>query len=422
MLPELLPSVNLISIPISIRVYAVPTNPIINVAETIENDGNGDGTEELNVNVDNDEYFFEYCAQSGATITYDQLLITTSLEDVPADRAYVENRTYFTVYDTDATTELFNITNTGGPYTIDLASDPNLGISSTASTTADGFVIREFWISKVVADSTFTDAVNGEFVGCESSFSKVTAAIYTYPETPASDLFTGNPRIDAGIINYYMCAGEEFPDIGVNPPASAINGEASFEWFNDDGAGNPSTQLTSITNRRGEVITQADLENPTNATGFNASVTGVYDFHVRFRSNVNGGSGFIGCESDERRVRLTVFPQSLVPTTSTDLSNITNATTEVIDPDPGAIGNFDAEYNFCVEGFVGLDALTEFESFVNFPGTPTSGENEVLWFTANATGDAITGTNPIAEGVDTTDVGRTFTVTAAGPSDSELRE
>ncbi len=366
---------------ITIRVFSIPEKPTISLTDNVVNN------ESQNIFEDIGNYFFEYC--TNGAITYDQLVITSVLRDIPENRNFIQNRSYFRIYGDEAgTSRLFDLTFTGGPYTIDLSGVPSLGISSAPSATANGVVTKDFWISKVVADSSAV--VSGaNFVGCESELTKVTASIYTYPEIPAISAFTGDPHEVSGVVNYYMCRNELFPDVGINPPNDASN--TNFEWYTDSGL----TDRIVTASRRGEVVSQADLTgHTTDPDNFNPGTMTekTYSYFVRLISNINENSGSTGCEGPVREVNITVFPDASEPMLAVvDVDSQLEGT-------QNDVGNFDRVYNFCVQTGSGLHAATQFNNSITYSG---ANQNEIQWFAANATGDALVSSIPVATGVST---------------------
>ena len=392
---------------IEIRIFDEPDSPTVSTTDT-NNHPRFDGLGFYdNINEVSGEYFFEYCAQvSDNTIAFDILTMASGLED-PFNRASVEARSYFAIYSDEAGTTLIDTLeyNASG-YSIDFVS--KLGLTNVPSNVVNDNVISEFWIQKVVADTTIYDASPMFDGGCRTpttpvnELTKVTVAMYTYPEIPSD--FTGNPRRDGntGEINYYMCQGEDFPDMGVDPPDVPLN-DTRFEWFANSGL----TDQITTSNIRGEVVTQTDLVTHAGTSAnnnFDPNTAGVHTFYVRLVTNVNSNSGFVGCESDFQIVNLIVYPSA---DSATPLTVTEGATGEFLRTDLTDIDNFDFEYNFCVPGGSGLNSLTTIASDIVYSGAPTVTNamtgggvpeegSEVLWFLANGTGDQIANSNPVA--------------------------
>ncbi|MBC6410285.1 MAG: Ig-like domain-containing protein, partial [Ekhidna sp.] len=407
------------AVPVDIRIFAIPDPVVLDAPDT-----------DPNIHEDGGEYYFEYCWDRDAAnpVTYDMLRIASSLDD-PDGREYIQDRSYFAVWDSETAIDPINTIrwNAGGNYKIaDLSaapvSAPVAGTDNMANTITSG----EFWISKVVADSTIVDGT-ADFEGCEGARTKVTAIIYNLPDIPGerrliggepqpipgNSEFTGDPRFDNDgtddIYTYYMCAGEEFPDIGLNPPGGLTN-DYTFQWSADASFGD----LLDITNRRGEVVTQEDLENNTGSgKGTFAAVTpGIYTYYVRIVTNINQNSGYDGCLSSSQRVDIVVYPTADVPVISVaDVADRESDGGSQLEATAADIDNFDVQYNFCVDGSTadraGLDANTLFESMVVFDqNVPTpraeapDENNEVLWFTAEADASGVLNNNPIASTLD----------------------
>ncbi|MBC6426191.1 MAG: Ig-like domain-containing protein [Ekhidna sp.] len=407
------------AVPVDIRTFAIPDPVVLDAPDT-----------DPNIHEDGGEYYFEYCWDRDAAnpVTYDMLRIASSLDD-PDGREYIQDRSYFAVWDSETAIDPINTIrwNAGGNYKIaDLSaapvSAPVAGTDNMANTITSG----EFWISKVVADSTIVDGT-ADFEGCEGARTKVTAIIYNLPDIPGerrliggepqpipgNSEFTGDPRFDNDgtddIYTYYMCAGEEFPDIGLNPPGGLTN-DYTFQWSADASFGD----LLDITNRRGEVVTQEDLENNTGSgKGTFAAVTpGIYTYYVRIVTNINQNSGYDGCLSSSQRVDIVVYPTADVPVISVaDVADRESDGGSQLEATAADIDNFDVQYNFCVDGSTadagGLDANTLFESMVVFDqNVPTpraeapDENNEVLWFTAEADASGVLNNNPIASTLD----------------------
>ncbi|MEQ9404125.1 MAG: T9SS type A sorting domain-containing protein [Cyclobacteriaceae bacterium] len=369
-----------------IRIYENPLEPDISTVDNVTNN------KAQNIAVDRGDYFFEYCADQSVTITPDVLNLISDLEDNNGNRDFVEQRSYFNIYNdeagTDSLTSIFY--DALSNYSLDF--DADLGANLMASGNADGVVTRDYYITKVVADSTYNNLSGGVvFSGCESDPTKFTISIYTYPDIPDVSSFTGDPNItnEGGldIVNYYMCSDEEFPDVGVDAPTNAL--EAEFVWYAD--AGLTDTVLTA--NGRGEVVSQSDLVNHGSFSPASL-VLSSYTYYVRLVSNVNPDSDFEGCEGSVREVRINVLPTSdstdvNVSFTSQDLDTQTN------------VGNFDYEFNFCVNDADGLDANTAFTSAVDYI-TKAGFSNEILWFGADENGTTITSSNAVTDGVTVT--------------------
>ena len=391
-------------VPINIRIYDEPESPMVNTTDTNNHprfDGSGFYT---NINSASDEYYFEYCALvSDDIVSFDLLTINSNLND-PLSRSSVQDRSYFAVYRDAAGTDLIDILsyNTTSDYSFDFVNGLSESVANNVpSDTPNDPVVSEIWIQKVVADTTIYGSSPLYDGGCrtpDNELTKVTIAIYTYPEIPSN--FAGEPRFDTDtspeVVNYYTCQGD-FPEIGVNPPDVSSN-ETEFEWFADVGL----TDKITTGNRRGEVVTQMDLVDhaaTSAANDFDPDTPGVYTFYVRLLTNINTDSDFVGCESPARQVNLIVYPSSdgARPLTVTE-----GVAGELLNTMNTNIGNFDIEYNFCVSGGVGLSPLTAINSDVQYTGAPTvtgtgtpAEQNELLWFMANETGDAIINSNPL---------------------------
>ena len=385
------------AIEIEIRIFENPNEVVLEETDNVSNprltdpvDPGFDTGDYINVNESGEVYYFEYCGDPSATITFDQLVFASgeSLTD-PEGRPFIENRSYFKVYNENQV-EIDSI-RFGEVFEIAIGNIANNQTSATANEVID----TTFYITKVVADSTLFDNA-ALFTGCESDQTIVNVAIYTYPTLETSQ-FTGNPDLitEPGVVNYYMCQGEEFPDVGLTPP-DVVQNETSFEWY----AANSGNALTvfedtiETTNRRGEVVSLRDLEEH---GYFDNTVPGVYTYFVRSITNINSASGFLGCESGLQQVDITVFPSADLPTIT-----LANDPNNELNNEFTNVGNFDLQYEFCVEAGTGLNPAVTFNSLVNFPQTPSSGQNEILWFSANDAGDGIANSNASATGASVT--------------------
>ena len=389
---------------VSFRVFAIPDEVEISAPDTNPNIHSSGG-----------EYYFEYCWNpTGADVAYDILEITSDLEDPlnsPDGRAFIENRSYFAIWDSESAADPIAtiIWNNMNDYEItDLSSAPYNAPVSGTSAIPNAISPEAFWISEIVADSTILNSA-AVFEGCEGERTRINAIIYNDPEIPRD--FTGNPRDNDGspdIFTYYMCANEAFPDVGIDPPAGLVN-DYTFQWSNSD----TFTDTLTIGNRRGEVVTQDDLRRTGNPGGFDESTPGIYTYYVRIVTNRNLNSGYLGCESAPQRVDIVVYPTSSVPTIS--VNNVadreSDGGSQLESTNSTSIGNFDVEYNFCVDGGTdaivgGLDAGTLFRSTINFrqnvpvprAGSPDE-DNEVLWFAATPDADGLENDNAVASTV-----------------------
>ncbi len=356
-----------------------------------------------------DEYFFEYCDVASATISYDQLIITSTLED-PDNRDFIEERSYFRIYDDEAGTSVLSDLDydVSDSYKIDLSTMS--GVSSISSPSANGIVTREFWIEKVVADSTVSNS-SADFDGCRSTLTKVTVSIYTNPDEPAFNSYFGTPQNLGGVVNYYMCQNETFPTVGFSPPASTAN--SRVEWYTDAGLSDKINTAFSS----GQTLGQLDLTGHRDPIdpNFDPNVPGTYTYYTRLASNINPSSSFPGCNGPVRQVDITVFPSVVKAVISA------NGVDGQLHSSQGTVGGFDHVFSFCVDGDIGLNFVTEFNSAVSYRGTTPSFHREaVRWYPADANGVTITGVQ-VAE----TDAGENHTVTArdlkiAGLQNDEL--
>ena len=383
------------SIPIVIRVHAIPEIPEMDFSDN-------------DIFQDRDDYYFEYC--SDVFTSYDNGTIVTILED-PDDRVHVSNRSYFEVLDASKSPidSIFydaGVDATG--YTIDFSTEPYASlVSTTPDGSPSGIVTQNFFLVKRVADSAYnTDESTQQWAGCNGDTAQFITRIYTVPDVPDFDEFTGNPHNIAGdgsVVQYYMCRTDDvLPlDVGINVPANTPN--FIYEWFTYNSGTDTYTSI-DVTDREGERLSLDDLV----AAGFDEDVTSEsdYTYYVRLRSNVNEDSGFGGCTtaldvaSGLREVRIKVLPDVVEPQIS--LGTAPEAEGAPVTSD---IGNFDIEFNFCVVAGTGLDAGTELVADVQYSSTR---EVEILeWFNANADGNAIVGTSIVS----TTDT-ENHTVTA----------
>ncbi len=364
------------SVRISIRIFDIPETPVIDVTDT-------------DVFSDNEDYYFEYCSDYFVSVadqnsTYDLATILTTLGD-PDGRNFISDRTYFEILDASLTQIDVIQYNGDVGYSINfdaLPYDPL--VSNTPNASPSGIESADFYIVKHVADSAFL-SIPTEWEGCAGDTARIFTRLYTLPNVPAFADFTGDPHDlngDGSVVQYYMCRNDAslLPlDVGLNVPAGTVNFE--YEWFQDAGA---MMQMT-VDDREGERLSLNDL----NAVGFDeaALVETPYTYYVRLRSNVNDDSGFGGCTtSGLREVRIIVFPDVVEPvvTVGADPQGELNGTNTT------GIGNFDVEFDFCVDTGEGLDPATEFVSTVSYSGS----QGEILeWFEANAAGDAIVGTS-----------------------------
>ncbi|MEP1891334.1 MAG: T9SS type A sorting domain-containing protein [Cyclobacteriaceae bacterium] len=272
------------SVMITIRVYADQSQPDI------------DDTD-VSIFASGQDYIFEYCGEPSATISYAALDIISDLED-PSDRAYVEDRSYFRIYDNTAMNEIDQISQ-GESFTI-LLDGGLIGATTTASAAFSGTVTTEFYISKVVADSSFLDG-SAPFAGCESALTKITANIHTYPDV--LDVYDLDASYDnADVATYYMCSGDILNNIQT-PGASGT----TYNWYLDDGSGTQPDYGAPVTvdGNDGRIATQTNLET---AGGYDFDTPDTYEFWVTQTTDKNLGTGFTGCEGDPLKVEVVSYP------------------------------------------------------------------------------------------------------------------
>lgn len=278
------------SVMITIRVYADQSQPDI------------DDTD-VSIFASGQDYIFEYCGEPSATISYAALNIVSDLED-PSDRAFVENRSYFRIYDNTAMNEIDQISQ-GESFTI-LLDGGLIGATTTASASFSGTVTTEFYISKVVADSSFLDG-SAPFVGCESALTKITANIHTYPDV--LDVYDLDASYDnADVATYYMCSEDILNNIQT-PGASGT----TYNWYLDDGSGTQPDYGAPVTvdGNDGRFATQANLET---AGGYDFDTPNTYEFWVTQTTDKNLSTGFSGCEGDALKVEVVSYPDPDVVT------------------------------------------------------------------------------------------------------------
>ena len=381
------------NVEIALRVIDAPTEPLFD--EPLDN---------ININEDRGEYFFEYCGPESATIPIDMLDFTSDLEDSEFGDI-VEARSFFVAYSAD-TVAIDTVFYNDMPYQFDLVND--LMGDNTTSPNANNAITTTFYVSKVIADSTFNHPLDTAIVfgGIESELTPVTLAVYTNPDRPATIAFTGEPQLDEvgtssedfnedeAIIHYYVCRTDSvgFPDVGVNAPAGDDIPNTlldfKFEWYTEYDEDNDVLSDSIITdNQRGEVVSFNDLRrHMTDASGrFTVLEAGTWTYYVRLVSNINEDSDYPGCEGPVRQVNVTVFPDVLQASLAVQLDSESPDQVEISDPTTV----FDYVYNFCVEAGRGLSPNTVFDATVD----ATSEFGEVLrWFPVDAGGNVISST------------------------------
>ncbi|MEP1096271.1 MAG: Ig-like domain-containing protein [Cyclobacteriaceae bacterium] len=379
------------SVRVTIRIFNDPDTPDID--ETADPDIFANGI---------DEYYFEYCSDNFTA--FDNLILTNNLAD-PDGRFYIENRNYFEILDADkmALPSIGYIPGSEIPgYLIDLNSGPYMADNSISGSPS-GITSTEYFIVKHVADSTFSGGTAAQWDGCKSDTVSIFTRIYTVPQVPAFNDFTGNVHDlngDGSVVQYYMCRNDDLDlpiDVGLNVPSGTSN--FVYEWFEDAGAVTPIV----TDDREGERLSLNDLNN----IGFQEDIIAEtsYTYYVRLNSNINEDSGFGGCTtSGLKQVNITVFPDVLEPQISLGAApDLLSISTDV--------GNFDFEFNFCVTAGEGLDPNTEFQT--SFSSAYAGSQGEILeWFPANANGDGLIGTSIISKSLTEAPIDPSYMVTA----------
>lgn len=277
------------SVMITVRVYQEQSKPQIDATD-------------VSIYANGSDYIFEYCGTAGASISYADLDIISNLDD-PSSRAYVEDRSYFRVYD-NAFSEIDKI-DIGESFTI-LLDGGIVNAPNVASATASGTITTIFYISKVVADSSFLDG-SAPFQGCESALTKITANVNTYPN--ALGVFDMQNAYDnSGEATFYLCSGDDL--INLQTPGTA---NTLYKWYPDDGSGTAPNYAAEITvdGNNGRLATQANLE-AANSDDFD--VSGVYEFWVTQTTDYNLTTAFEGCESAPLKVVVQSFEDPAVIT------------------------------------------------------------------------------------------------------------
>ncbi|MEQ9304187.1 MAG: hypothetical protein RJQ14_09750, partial [Marinoscillum sp.] len=280
---------------LEIRVRAVPNSPQVNttlISAVNTNEANLGviSLDEDDLNVTNQGYAYEYCAEDdGSVISLEDIIfsnVTTTSEP---------SETYFTIYDEDALTELDTV------QTGQISSGRLETVLSYSPTAGSGE--RAFYISRTDFDN---DPANDgvEFNGCESELRKFTLNVFAIPAAPVDSLFRGgenaNSRLFSKIdneMNYYLCAGDKDAFIQIESPGTT---GSSYTWYTDETLSEIMT--TDAVNNRSILLD--DL------TGFsdNVTTTTTNTYYVTQTRNINEASDFLGCESDPVAVNVTVFP------------------------------------------------------------------------------------------------------------------
>ncbi|SNS68760.1 Ig-like domain-containing protein [Ekhidna lutea] len=305
---------------------------------------------------------YNYCVNTGASATIEDII----LNPLPAT-----GEAYFTVLAAD--TVLFaQLTNTTMQFD-SLLSDLTAGAS------------YEFEILIVDYDNSFpaTEPAEGtEFTGCASDTLTVAINVFEIPSAPVQSEFADNPNMVGDVITYYMCAGEELPDISINPP-NGVN-EYLYEWSLTRG-GSPLT----ISDNQGDRLQVDDYNNSFGVDVINTP--GTYSLYTAINSNVRNDADFTGCTSDTTQVSLIVYPVPGTPTIDAPTNTSVGTPT----------GGFDYSFNYCVGAGTGLPSNTPFD--VTVPSSATAGNDErLIWFTATDDGTAIANANPVAFGTNVT--------------------
>jgi hypothetical protein len=262
------------------------------------------------------------------------------------------------------------------------------GVAGTSNT---------FYLRRVENDNTVYGTVAAEFAGCASSDStQITINVFDSPSNPAITEFTDSPTLNSNIVTYYMCQGDDLPDISINPSNEIADNEYLYEWYSDEAGTTP----IAIKDRQGDLVVENDLNTAalysidTNRK-FSRDSAGTYSMWVQVSSNIRNDASFVGCPSGTTQVDLVVFPEVEKPAVTPIPTDDLTITTETL---PG--GEEIQVFTFCVEvggANNGLLGTNIFDTEIILDGN-----NEVSWYLANETSTGLLSNNAITTGSSTT--------------------
>ncbi|WP_421894409.1 Ig-like domain-containing protein [Marinoscillum sp.] len=316
-----------------IEIYAVPSPITIvdNILATATNQTNlgsinllGEGA-----NVNSSGYLYEYCEVGGSSASLETIVINSGLnsEDL--------TETYFTIYDSDASTALatFDPSDLDGSNNLNLAELDLLGATGydPVAATSDTFYISRTDFDNAVGSDPYP------FTGCESDLRKFIISVYQIPDAPVDSNFKGGAGITSrqasavdNELNYYLCFGEEEEFIQLESPG--LTG-SKYTWYQDDGTGTAPGAALNAEAFNGRLITLDELEDQ---GVFDDSVSSTYTYWVTQTRNENSSTDFYGCESDPMKILVTVFPDP--STISFDESGVRELEVSYCEGDLGGVG------------------------------------------------------------------------------------
>lgn len=238
-------------------------------------------------------YLFEYCIPEGGSASIETIELQGNSLNTEVDVLTGENyasESYFSIIDNSNTSvresQVSTIT----------ATDLNglLGFSGAAGT-------LRFKVIQTNYDNNFPTDIGSAFDGCSSNEREFEIRIFEIPDAPDAENFNGFNN--GGVVEYYSCSGESLATI-LTPQETG----ASYSWY-EDNSGTPSTTRLTVASFNDNFVIESEL------TGFNRSVVTetTYTYWVTQTTNINGGSGFLGCESDFTQVNITVYPDPTTP-------------------------------------------------------------------------------------------------------------
>lgn len=322
------------------------------------------------------EFYYEYCVEAGADLrgVLDDIELFFANEDpvnggsllgnLPAD-----GLSYFEIYEGDMTLNQ-TITVPAGETlsgrTLGIVED--IGMSASASSNVDVVDDTTIYVRRVIYDRQFS-GTGDEFAGCEEELHAIHIAVYTRPEMPGEGEFFGSFILDetSGIIEYYMCEGEQFPVRITDPQVSG--GNYVYLWYISS-FGVP----LAVADPFGERPTSIEL------LGTGEPGPGAYTSYTRLIPHINRVSGFndgfMDCEGPIRQVNVNVVDVPVPPVVT--VSGSTGVTSSE--------GGMERQvFNFCTDdGQLGTDVSFVAKGAIS---TILEGDTYFRWYTSNARGD-----------------------------------
>ncbi|MFK7952244.1 MAG: Ig-like domain-containing protein [Ekhidna sp.] len=327
------------------------------------------------------EFEFNYCVENGEEAV---------LEDLNVDNDNVletANEDYYKLYRLDGSDTVL----------VDAKLDvQTIVISNYLSKQMLADSSEVFFMERVENDRTQNSTISTEqFGGCNSALTMIRINVWNNPDAPDQSQFADNPNLVTDVITYYLCEGEQLPDISIAGP-TGIN-DFLYEWFDADG------NLMTVDDNQGDRLVDSDLELAFGA-GYRTN-PGTYSMTVQLNANVRDDASFTGCTSPTTRVDLVVLPKSDIPVITASSSTDQSIANE--------------QFIYCVDFETGLDGTTMFEATVNY--TASAGySNRIDWYRVNAAGDPVGNLNAAATGASITATDLGIDGLGAGSSVSQI--